>query len=243
MLVVVAWFSHSVYVSVKPVYYSQAVIGVAPPSEKVYNSAPGVPLPRNGLIDIGGAQLVANLAAIGLRQPAVVDRVVAAGGLPYYDSRMFPVAGNVQQMPLIMIDVTDANPALATKTLEVVISQAEVTLRSLQQQARVPDDQMVIPFAVTPPTPPAAAMPSRTRSTIATFAAGAGLSILLTVLFDTAMIRRKSRSRQRPPATIETGAGLDSVEVDAKPDSVDPQAGNHRSRETASTARGALDAG
>ena len=91
LLLIVAWFSHSVYSSVKPVYYSNAVIGLAPPSTRVDNVAPGVPLPRNGLLDIGGAPLIANMAAVGLREPSVVDRVVAAGGLPDYVSKMFPV--------------------------------------------------------------------------------------------------------------------------------------------------------
>jgi hypothetical protein len=82
-----------------------------------------------------------------------------------------------------------------------VIAQAPVTLRALQQQAQVPADQMVTPFVVSPPNAPAAAMPSRTRSTVAIFAAGAGLSVLLTVLVDVLLTRfstrRKSRAEQR----------------------------------------------
>ena len=74
----------------KPVYYSNAVIGLAAPSGRVDHVAPGVPLPRNGLLDVGGASLIANMTALGLREPSAVDRVVAAGGLPDYVSRMFP---------------------------------------------------------------------------------------------------------------------------------------------------------
>ena len=69
LLLIVGWFSYSVYSSVKPVYYSNAVIGIAPPSTRVDNVAPGVPLPRNGLLDIGGASLIANMTALGLREP------------------------------------------------------------------------------------------------------------------------------------------------------------------------------
>ena len=114
----------------KPVYYSNAVIGLAPPSTRVDNVAPGVPLPRNGLLDIGGAPLIANMTAVGLREPSVVDRVVAAGGLPDYVSKMFPVPATSPQLPLIMIEATAADPAAATKTLELVVAQAEVTLRT-----------------------------------------------------------------------------------------------------------------
>ena len=73
-----------------------------------------------------------------------------------------------------MIEATNADPAAVTKTLELVLQQAEITLRTLQQQAQVPDDQMVAPFVVSPPSAPAAGMPTRTRSTIAIFVAGAG---------------------------------------------------------------------
>jgi hypothetical protein len=208
LLLIVAWFSHSVYSSAKPVYYSQAVIGVAPPSVRVDDVAPGLPLPRNGLLDIGGAPLIANMAALGLREPSIVDNVVAAGGLPDYVSKMFPAPAN-QQLPLIVIDATDEDPAAVTKTLEVVIAQAGVSVRTLQQQARVPDDQMVAPFVVSPPSAPAAAMPTRTRSTIAIFVAGAGLSVLLTVLADVLLTRRKSRAQQRRQERSDAAAGPD----------------------------------
>ena len=211
LLLIVAWFSHSVYSSVKPVYYSQAVIGLAPPSTRIDNVPPGVPLPRNGLLDIGGASLIANMAAVGLREPSAVDRVVAAGGLPDYVSRMFPVPGTMPQLPLIMIEATDADPAEVSKTLELVVAQAEVTLRTLQHQAQVPEDQMVAPFVVSPPSTPAAGMPARMRSTIAIFVAGAGLSVLLTVVVDVLLTRRKSRTLQRKLAQAEVAAGPDSA--------------------------------
>jgi hypothetical protein len=211
LLAIVAWFSYSVYSSVKPVYYSQAVIGVAQPSIRVADVAPGVPLARNGLLDIGGAPLIANMAALGLREPSVVDQVVAAGGLPAYTSRMFPVPGTMQPLPLIMIEATDADPAAVTRTLELVIAQAEGSLRTLQQQARVPEDQMVATFVVSPPSAPAAGMPSRTRSTIAIFVAGLGLSVVVTVLVDVLLGRRR---RQR----IDAGPQATSAAEGASPD-------------------------
>jgi hypothetical protein len=212
LLLIVAWFSYSEYSSVKPVYYSQAVIGIAPPSARVDHVAPGLPLPRNGLLDIGGASLIANMAAVGLREPSVVERVVAAGGLPDYGSKMFPVAVAGQQLPLIMIEATNADPAAVSRTLELVIAQSDVSLRSLQQQARVPDDQMVAPFVVSPPSAPAGGMPARTRSTLAIFIAGLGLTTLLTVVVDVLLTRRKSRSEQRRQAQSEAAAAPDSAQ-------------------------------
>jgi hypothetical protein len=61
-------------------------------------------MPRNGLLEIGRASLIANVAALGLREPSVVDRVVAAGGLPEYVSKMFPVPSTMPQLPLMMIE-------------------------------------------------------------------------------------------------------------------------------------------
>lgn len=206
LLLVTAWFAHKSYVSVKPVYYSSAVISLAPPSTRVDQSEPGAPVPRNGLLDVGGAELIANMAAYGLHNPDVVQRVVAAGGQPNYISRLFPVPATSPQLPLIMIEATENNPEDATKTVELVIAQADSTLTTLQQQARVPDDQMVTSFTVSPPSPPVAGMPSRTRSTISIFAAGAALSVLVGTVLDVLMTRRKARVKERGKADVEDAA-------------------------------------
>jgi hypothetical protein len=107
------------------------------------------------------------------------------------------------QLPLISIDFTDVDPDAVTRTLELVIAQSDVALEALQQQARVPKDQMVKTFVVSPPSAPAAGMPARTRSTIAVFVAGLGLSVVLAVLADVLLSRRRQRialRRHAPPA-------------------------------------------
>ncbi len=215
LLAIVTWISYSVYSSVQPVYYSNAVVGVAGPSTRVDNPPQGVPIARNGLLDVGGAALIANMTALGLRDPAVVDRVVAAGGLPDYDARMFPSPANMQQLPLIMIEATNADQAAVSMTIELVVAQAEVTLRTLQQQAKVPGDQMVVPFVVSPPSAPAAGMPARTRSTIAIFVAGLGLSVVVTVLVDVLLGRRRQRIKAAPqPTSTAEGPSPDNAPID-----------------------------
>jgi hypothetical protein len=193
LLLIVGWFSYDVYNSVKPVYYGNAVIGLTPPSTKIYNAPQGVSLPRNGLLEIGGADLIANMAAVGLREPSAVDRVVKGGGIPDYVSKMFPVPTGTSPLPIVMVEATNADPAAVTRTLELVITQADVTLRALQRQAQIPEDQMVTPFVVSPPSAPAAGMPARTRSTIAIFVAGAGFVVLVSVVVDALLVRRKAR--------------------------------------------------
>jgi TRAP-type uncharacterized transport system fused permease subunit len=212
LLLIVAWFSHAKYTSVKPVYYSNAAISIAPPSTRVDQAAPGAAIPRNGLLDVGGATLVANLAATELRDSSVVAQVVAAGGKPDYGSKMFPVPAGTPELPLIMIDATEPDPIAASKTVGLVIAQAGPVLRTLQQQANVPDDQMATAFVVSPPSTPAAGMPSRTRSTIAIFVAGAGLAILVGVVIDVVIMRWKARRRRGQQTRVWTMAGADRAD-------------------------------
>lgn len=211
LLLVTAWFSHSTYTSVKPVYYSQAVIGLAPPSSKVENVPQGEPVSRNALLDIGGASLVANMAAMKLKESAVVDKVAAAGGLSDYVARMFPVPATSPPMPMILVESSNGDPAAVTRTLELVLGQADGALRDIQAPAQVPTNLMVAPFVVSPPSAPAAGMPSRMRSTVAIFIAGAGLSVLMTVVADLLLTSLKSRMRQRRGTQPEAAAGPGSA--------------------------------
>ncbi|OKH71746.1 hypothetical protein EB74_24695 [Mycobacterium sp. SWH-M5] len=140
------------------------------------------------------------MTALGLKEPAVIDKVVASGGIPDYDARMFPSPANMQQLPLVMIEATNADEQAVAITMQLVTAQAEETLRNLQQQAQVPEAQMVRPFVVSPPSAPAAGMPARTRSTIAIFVAGIGISVVVTVLLDVLLVRIGRRRRRSPVA-------------------------------------------
>ncbi len=205
LLLAVTWFSYSVYSSVKPVFYANTTLGFASPSLRIDNTPQGVPVPRNGLLDVGGAPLIANMTAIGLRAPSVYERVVTAGGVPY-TTKMFPTPAGMLQLPMIMVEVTAADPAQVLTTLALVTNEADLTLRGLQRQADVPDGQMVESFVVAPPSTPTAAMPSRTRSTIVVFGGGVGLSILLTVVVDALLSRRRARVQRREQAQADAVA-------------------------------------
>jgi hypothetical protein len=109
-----------------------------------------------------------------------------------------------------MVEITSGNSAAVTRTLGLVITQAEDTVKTLQQQARVPDDQMVSTFVVSPPKPPVAGMPSRAKSTISIFVAGAGFSVLLAVLLDVLLTALKARAQQRRREQSEPASGPDS---------------------------------
>ncbi len=213
LLLICLAFSYRAYTGVEPVYYGNAVIGITPSSYRIDQAVPGQPVPRNGLLDIGGAPLLANMAALSLRQPAIVDRVVDGGGMPDYVARMFPGPDTAPPIPLVMVESTAPDPASTTKTLELVTVEMSAVLHGIQQNARVPDDMMVKPFVVSPPSQPVAAMPSRTRATITVMGAGMGLSLLITVIADVLLCRRTERRRAKSLST-------DSVTVEADEDGV-----------------------
>lgn len=197
LLLIAAWVAHNFYTSIKPVYYSSAVVTIAPPNSRLDQSELGVPVPRNGLLDVGGASLLANLAVFGLREPSVLEQVVAGGGQANYTVRMFPVDSGSPELPLIMVEATESDPATATRTVQLVADQADRVLRTLQQQAGVADDQMVRALPVSPPGQAAAGTPSRTRSTVAILVAGTGLAIVVGLVTDLLMTRFKVRPKKR----------------------------------------------
>lgn len=205
LLLITAWYSYHFYGVVQPVYSAKGVVGLTAPNFRVFDTEPGHEIRGNGLLDFGGAQLIAEQTALGLREPSVVDRVVAAGGVPWYVPTT--VSLNAGKLPLITIDVTASKPAEVTKTLEMVLAQTQVTLRTLQQQAQVPADQMMTPFLVSPPGVPTASYAGRFPSAAKKFLAGLALSILLTVLVDVLLTHRKSRAQQRQQALVGASVG------------------------------------
>jgi hypothetical protein len=196
LLLITGWYAHGVYASVKPLYYTQAVVGLAPSSQVKYTPG-GDLVARNGLLEAGGPTFIANMAVLQMREASVVNEVVAAGGSSDYGVKMFPVPATAAQLPLITIDAGLPDPNFAKKTVDLAAAQADAALRAVQQQAGVPDDQMVRGFAVSAPSEPVLAMPSRTKSTIVIFAAGAGSAILIAVVLDVVLMRWKSRRQNR----------------------------------------------
>lgn len=182
-----------VYKSIQPVYYANSVVGLAPANSQVQFAAPGSGLPRNGLMESAGPSFVAQLAVLAMKDPGVVARVVAEGGQPNYEVKMFPVLPNSPQLPLIMVEATEPDAASAQKTVQVASQQVPAALRQVQAQAGVPDELHVRGISPAPPSPPVAASPSRTKSAVAIVFSGVLLSVLAAVIVDTVFSRRKSR--------------------------------------------------
>lgn len=200
LLIIAVWYPYRTYASVKPVYYASGVMGVALPNFQTPYRADGVPVGKNGLLENGGSVVLLNMVVLGLGQPDVKQKVVELGGEPNFKVRMFPpdVTSNIAQyqLPLIMVEATEPDPESATKTVEVVAQQAGEVLRSLQQQAAVPNDQMATVITVSPPHA-VGGMPSRTKSALILLAAGVGVALLAGVLVD-GLLLRIGRRRDTP---------------------------------------------
>jgi len=210
LLLITGYFAHHFYASVKPVYYSNAVIAIAPPNLQMQYRGDGVPVPRNGLLDVGGPTFVTNLAVLGFDEPAVRERVVADGGMANFTVRMFPspVTGNGagEQLPLIMIEATENDPASSQKTVQLAAAQSDSVLRNLQQQAQVPDDQMATALMASSPSYPAVGVPSRTKSTLYIALLGIAITVIIAVIADSILIRRPSRRKIEPVKRHNAGA-------------------------------------
>ena len=211
LLLATAWFVHNTYTSVKPVYYSNAVVGLAPPNSTVSYGEPGVPVPRNGLLEVGGAAVVMNMAVLGFDDPSVRAQVVAGGGKADFVVKMFPSpvtgSGSQEQLPVIMIEATESDPTSAARTVELAAAQADPVLRNLQQQAGVPDAQMARALSAAPPSAPIAATPSRTKSALSLSVVGAAIAILLGVVVDVLMMRWKARRQKGRQTGLQTPGG------------------------------------
>jgi hypothetical protein len=196
---VTAWISYSQYTSVKPVYYANAVVSLAPSNQAQF-SPDGSPVARNGLLDVGGAELIMNLVVLGFDDPSVKERVVAGGGIDNFTVRMFPGATssgtNQPQLPLIMIEATEPDPTSAVRTVELAAAQADSVLTRVQQQAGVPDIQMAKAIQASQPQA-ARGTPSRNKRLLETLIIGVGLAVLAGVGVDALINRLRTRRRER----------------------------------------------
>ena len=193
---------------------------MAPPNTQIDQCAPGVAVPRNGLLDVGGATLIANMAAIGLRDPSVVAKVVAAGGQPNYTARMFPVPATIAAIAARHDRSHRAGPGrrFEDRRTGCRASRPDATNAAAASRRAGRSDGDTIRGV--PAERARAGMPSRTRSTITVFVAGAGLAILVGLVVDVLLMRWKAR-RQKRRQTAGSDRGWRDTADGAR--NVDPQ--------------------
>ena len=191
LMLLTSLFAYDSYTSAKPVYYQQAVIGLAPQNVRA-GYGPG-PNPVNGVLEIGGPSLLANMATFGFQDPAVGEKVVAAGGVWNYKVSMFPGPGNAPPLPMLLIETTQPNGDTTAKTIDSRLAQSDEVLKNVQRKAGVPESELVGALVLSRPGKPVGGMPSRVRSTASIFIGGLGVSILLSVVADVLLSRRRAR--------------------------------------------------
>ncbi len=219
ILLITAWIAHKNYATVKQVYYSNAVVSVAPPNEQIPYNGDGSPVPLNGLMNAGGPTGLANMAVLAFNS-SVTAKVVAAGGAANFTVRMFPSpvigGGAGTQLPLIMVEATEDDAASATKTVELAAAQVQPVLESLQRQAGVADAQMARAVVVSPAST-VAGTPSRGRKFGTIIAVGTCAAILTGVAMDALLLRLRSGRRRPTAAPVQRDHGSGDPDLDASP--------------------------
>lgn len=200
------------YVSVETKYYGTTVLGIAP---AVAPQSPGSGLPSNGLMDTGGIGLLSNLLSLGLQDEAVRTQIEADGGLPDYTSAVYAVPGG--QLPLVTVEATASDTAAVERTLTLVTQQAQTTLKQIQEGAGVVAVTQATTYPVRPPTAPEARKPGRARTTVAIFVVGFALSVLISVVADVMITRRRRTDADAPDDTHSENATYPVVELNHRP--------------------------
>jgi len=185
--------------AVKPVYYANAAVAATASSQQAPFKVDGSPSPRNGLLEIGGATFVMNLAVLGFDDPEIKARVVASGGKGNFTIRMFPTPASAAvqtALPLVMIEATEPDPDSATKTVELAASQVDPVLVQIQRSAGVPESQYLRAIKASSPKA-VAGIPKRNKTLAVTLMAGAAAAVSAALLVDFSANRWKGRRRER----------------------------------------------
>lgn len=196
------------YLTRKPVYYANAVVGIAPANQVVPFRGDGVPIPKNGLLEIGpdGPGVIVNMIVLGFDE-SVRDQIVANGGRDDFDVRMFPTPlqgqGAQSPLPLLMIEETNRDEAAATRTVELAAAQVDSILANMQQQAGIDPSVRVRALMVARPQAQRG-VPSRKSKTGVIVLSGGLLAIWAGVGADRlAMRRRRLDGDDETPAEAE----------------------------------------
>jgi hypothetical protein len=210
LLLIVAWIVFHPHNSAKPAYYSDTIVGLAPPNLQWPIGCDRVPAPRNGLLEIGGEDLVTSMAVFAFNQPSVKAQVVAGGGSANFFAEMaktIDTAGKPgPDKPLIRIEAIAEDPHVAQKTAQLAAAETDRILADLQQEAGVPNDQMVKAIAITPASVPVTPTQSPRKLAIYRAMIGIAVVIFVSVGVDSVFSRRRRRHKNRGAGSSSDGS-------------------------------------
>ncbi|MGV9712246.1 hypothetical protein ACWDTI_16475 [Gordonia sp. NPDC003424] len=205
------------YLSATTVYQATAVVGVSP--------SPITGSEGNGILNNGGTQLLANLTNLGLQEPDVVHRIVTESGAKSFKCEVYAVPGG--QLPLVSMTSTADDPQTAIRTLDIATKEATTVLDRVQADAQIPETAFAVVYGVSAQEKATALTPGRSRLTAGLLAVGFFFSVVITILFDVAMMRRK-RQNEATHGTDDVGTVGEPVETDEDRDASDLSAAHAR---------------
>jgi hypothetical protein len=219
LLVIVAWIVFQPHKSAKPAYYSDTIVGLAPSNLQWPIECDGVPVPKNGLLEIGGEYLVTSMAVFAFSQPSVRDRVVAGGGTANFFAdtvKTFDAAGKPgPDKPLIRIEAIADDPHMAQNTAQLAAAETDPILADLQRQAGVPDDQMVKAITIAPASIPVTPVQAPRKLAIYRAMIGVTIVIFVAVGIDSVFTRRRRRKENAGARPSSPNSRSDGKETPA----------------------------
>jgi hypothetical protein len=193
ILLLTAWIGFHQFNSVKTVFYSNTVVGIAPPSESIPYLGEGRAVPRNGLIEVGGPDLLTTMTTIGLGDESARQAVIRQGGTGSFTVRQYPSpvtgAGSTLSIPLLMVEATESTAELAQKTVQLAAREADSVMQAVQRQAGVPEPLIVRALTFSQPKV-VPAIPSRNKKLYFTLFSGIVAAALAAVSVELIMSRR-----------------------------------------------------
>ena len=177
-----AWLVYQV----GPRYAASAKVLLLPPPASL-------PATANPLLSMGGLEPVGGVLYAHLSSEQVVDRIVGDD-----DAKFTLIKDPFSSAPIVVVTVTAASPTVATRVLEKVMEEIPSGLESIQESAEIETGSQISSVVLVPPQRPGKIWSGLLRMAIAAAAAGAVLTLFLTVTFDALReARRERRSLRR----------------------------------------------
>ncbi|WP_375431135.1 hypothetical protein [uncultured Friedmanniella sp.] len=162
----------------------------------------------NPYLVLGGLEPAADMLAAAMNSGPIHDTLAPAHG-----SATFEVSRDTTSSgPMLLVDVTDSDPARALALLDSVVKAMPEVLSKLQAQVGVrPTSNLLTLTEVTRDTSPEPSIKKQLRATLAAAVGGLALTVLGTNALDGLLRRRSaSKSEPQPRPAPETEAPEDS---------------------------------
>ena len=175
---------------------SNASVLVLPPNSTVGTGG-------NPYLALGGLAPAADVLATSLNNGTLHESLApAAGTSTFVVSRDFNSSG-----PMLLVEVTDPDPATSLALLDKVLAQMPATFTDLQSRVNVPNDSRLTLSVITRDDVAQASAKSQVRAILMAGVAGLTATVFGVKLLDAALIRRRDRRAEAAAAPCRPGGG------------------------------------